>query len=80
MHIFDLAMPMYAIADQLPPEGETVLLRGTSGYRRAGELDVCLGYYEPAYPLAPWRNVANDSVGEVGFKPTHWAFVTFPKA
>lgn len=80
MEAFDLGMPMTDIASSLPPEGETVLLRGTSGYRRAAGLDVCLGYYEPAYPRAPWRTVAGDSVGDSGFKPTHWAFVITPKA
>ena len=40
MSAFDLMMPMIDVADRLPPAGQTVLLRGTSGYMRAGGLDV----------------------------------------
>jgi len=73
MSAFDLMMPMIDVADRLPPAGQTVLLRGTSGYMRAGGLDVRLGFYEPEYPRAPWRDIRNDSIEDDGFTPTHWA-------
>jgi len=76
MTAFDLTMPMISVAERLPRAGETVLLRGISGYRRAGGLDVRLGYYEPGYPRAPWRGVQNDSVEDDGFTPMHWAPLT----
>jgi hypothetical protein len=62
------------VADELPPVGVHILMAGPSGYRGI-ESFLINGTYNPEFrPLSPWLTVADDSLLDHGWTPTHWAF------
>ncbi len=53
------------------PVNRFVLMASLSGYIGI-EWHYETAKYIPSYIQAPYRDVGNDSLGDAGFKPTHW--------
>lgn len=60
-----------SVKDRLPPRRRRIMVTGRSGYATPF---LCLAIYDPEdRPLAPWRDVADDALSDMGWIPTHWA-------
>lgn len=67
----EIAWEPVGAGGMLPEPGQLVLVTGDSGMR-THERFFTAAYYDPGYPLAPWRSVGNDSLGDDGYEPQAW--------